>query len=96
MGLIVIHAQVRLAAEDDTVFLVGNLHITSGTDCDANGLERRKVPGSGEQAERFKQQAMRNTLDQMIEGAAQARDRLPSALPHRRETWSWCWSATSI
>jgi hypothetical protein len=76
VGLIVTHAEVQLTAKDGTVFLVGNLQIISGTYCNANGLEKRKVPGSGEQAERFKQLAMKNTLDQMLEQAASAREQM--------------------
>ena len=95
MELIVIHVQVHVTAKDGTVLIVGNLHTIDSTYYKANGLQKHKVPGNAEQAERFKQQVVKNTLDKMLGGRPRRGNRWPSSLPRRRETWSWSWSATS-
>jgi len=82
MGLIVIHVQVHMTAKDGTVLIVGNLCSVDNNDTNANGFHKHEVPGNAEQAERFKQQVVRNTLDKMLQGAAQAREqmaKLPAA-----------------
>jgi hypothetical protein len=52
--------------------LVGNLHTESYTN--PNGNERHQIPGKPAAAQHFKQQAMRNALDQMLVSAAQERE----------------------
>jgi hypothetical protein len=82
MGLIVIHVQVHMTDKDGTVLIVGNLSSIDSINTNANGFHKHEVPGNAEQAERFKQQVVRNTLDQMLQGAAQAREqmaKLPAA-----------------
>ncbi len=59
-----------MTGKDGTVLVAGNLHTIDNTYYDANGFKKHKVPGNAEQAERFKQQVVRNTLGKMLQGAA--------------------------
>ena len=68
-----IHVQVHMPAKDGTVLIVGNLHTIDNTYYNANGLKKHKVPGN---AERFKQLVVRNTLDNLLQVAAQAREQM--------------------
>ena len=68
--LIVIHFQVRMTVKDGTRLLVGNLHIIADSYNNPNGNERHQIPDKPAAALHFKEQAMRNALDQMLVSAA--------------------------
>jgi len=62
-----------MTAKDGTVLIVGNLHTI---DNNANVFKHHNVPGNAEQAERFNQLVVRNTLDNMLQVVAQAREQM--------------------